>query len=151
VQLSTWINPKKISLSGRSKEFLALYKFLILCFALFGLFGAAFAQVDLGTSPQTKTIQIGKQVQIAADLRNNQDFEQEFAYIVQIQDENGITISLAWITGVLSPAQSFSPSLSWTPSQTGNYEATIFVWESIDNPSALSPTLLLKINVGQEL
>lgn len=115
---------------------------------MLGLFGVAFAQVNLGVGSETKTIEVGKQVQIAADLKNNQDFEQEFAYIVQVQDQNGITVSLAWITGVLSPAQSFSPSLSWTPNETGKYEATIFVWESIDNPSALSPTLSLKINVG---
>jgi len=115
---------------------------------LFGLFGVAFAQVNLGVGSETKTIEVGKQVQIAADLKNNQDFEQEFAYIVQVQDQNGITVSLAWITGVLTPAQSFSPSLSWTPNETGKYEATIFVWESIDNPSALSPTLSLRINVG---
>jgi hypothetical protein len=150
VQLSIWKNPTKISLSGRFQEFLVLYRFAVIGLVLFGLFGASFAQVDIGTNSQTKAI-VGKQVQIAADLKNNQDFEQEFAYIVQVQDENGITVSLAWITGVLTPAQSFSPSLSWTPNQTGKYEATIFVWESIDNPSALSPTLSLKINVGQEL
>jgi predicted secreted hydrolase len=125
-----------------------LYRFALICLVLFGVFGMAFAQVNLDATPQTKTIEVGKQVQIAADLKNNQDFEQEFAYIVQVQDEKGVTVSLAWITGVLSAAQSFSPSLSWTPSEAGNYEATIFVWESIDNPSALSPTLSLKINVG---
>lgn len=122
--------------------------FALIGLVLFGVFGMAFAQVNLDATPQTKTIEVGKQVQIAADLKNNQDFEQEFAYIVQVQDEKGVTVSLAWITGVLSAAQSFSPSLSWTPSEAGNYEATIFVWESIDNPSALSPTLSLKINVG---
>jgi len=148
VQWTTWASPKKISLSIRLEEFLALYRFALIGLALFGIFGMAFAQVNLGAGPQTKTIEVGKQVQIAADLKNNQDFEQQFAYIVQVQDENGVTVSLAWITGELSPAQSFSPSLSWVPSQTGQYEATIFVWESIDNPSALSPTLLLKINVG---
>jgi hypothetical protein len=125
-----------------------LYKIAVTGLVLLGLFGVAFAQVNLGVGSETKTIEVGKQVQIAADLKNNQDFEQEFAYIVQVQDQNGITVSLAWITGVLSPAQSFSPSLSWTPNETGKYEATIFVWESIDNPSALSPTLSLKINVG---
>ncbi len=125
-----------------------MYKIAVTGLVLFGLFGVAFAQVNLGVGSETKTIEVGKQVQIAADLKNNQDFEQEFAYIVQVQDRNGITVSLAWITGVLSPAQSFSPSLSWTPNETGKYEATIFVWESIDNPSALSPTLSLKINVG---
>lgn len=125
-----------------------MYKIAVTGLVLLGLFGVAFAQVNLGVGSETKTIEVGKQVQIAADLKNNQDFEQEFAYIVQVQDQNGITVSLAWITGVLSPAQSFSPSLSWTPNETGKYEATIFVWESIDNPSALSPTLSLKINVG---
>jgi hypothetical protein len=100
-------------------------------------------------STATKSVEVGKQIQIAADLQNNQDIEQDFAYIVQIQEENGVTVSLAWLTGVLEPAQSFSPAISWIPSKAGKYEATIFVWESIDNPSALSPTLSLKINVGQ--
>lgn len=104
--------------------------------------------VQLDSTP-TKSVEVGKQVQIAADLKNNQDFEQEFAYIVQIQDENGVTVSLAWLTGSLEPAQSFSPAISWIPAKAGKYEATIFVWESINNPSALSSTLLLKINVGQ--
>ena len=123
-----------------------MYQYVILGLIVIGLVGAAHAQVTLGSGD--KTVEVGKQVQITADLTNNQDFEQEFAYIVQIQDENGITVSLAWITGNLTPAQSFSPSLSWTPNETGKYEATIFVWESIDNPSALSPTLSLSINVG---
>lgn len=96
-----------------------------------------------------KTIEVGKQIQIAADLKNNQDIKQDFAYIVQIQNEDGVTVSLAWITGTLEPAQSFTPALSWIPNEEGTYEATIFVWESIDNPTALSPTLTLGIDVNQ--
>jgi hypothetical protein len=96
-----------------------------------------------------KTVEVGKQIQIAADLKNNQDIKQDFAYIVQIQNEDGVTVSLAWITGTLEPAQSFTPALSWIPNEEGTYEATIFVWESIDNPSALSPTLTLGIDVSQ--
>lgn len=100
-------------------------------------------------SKSSKTVETGKQIQIAADLQNNQDFEQDFAYIVQIQNENGVTVSLAWLTGTLQPAQSFSPAISWIPNEAGQYEATIFVWESITNPSALSHTLTMAINVGQ--
>jgi len=96
-----------------------------------------------------KTVEVGKQIQIAADLANNQDIKQSFAYIVQIQTDDGVTVSLAWITGSLEPAQSFTPALSWIPSKEGRYEATIFVWENISNPSALSPTLSLSIDVGQ--
>lgn len=94
-----------------------------------------------------KTVETGKQIQIAADLRNNQDIQQKFAYVVQIQNSEDVTVYLAWLTGSLEPAQAFSPAISWIPSEAGNYEATIFVWESIDNPSALSPTLSLSIEV----
>ncbi|HEY8110179.1 MAG TPA: hypothetical protein VIG05_04880 [Candidatus Nitrosotenuis sp.] len=125
-------------------------------FVLFGLlflsianYAYAESPIILGDKQQTKSIEVGKQVQITADLRNNQDMEQDFAYIVQIQNEDGVTVSLSWLTGKLVPAQSFSPALSWTPNETGMYTATIFVWESIDNPSALSPTLSLTLNVGQ--
>lgn len=123
---------------------------LVLTFIALLVVGAAFAEspIQISNTP-AKTVEVGKQIQIAADLTNNQDVEQEFAYIVQIQNEEGVTVSLAWLTGRLAPAQSFSPAISWTPQQTGTFEATIFVWESIDNPSALSPTLSLKINVGQ--
>ncbi len=107
------------------------------------------SQIILGDKQKTKSIEVGKQVQITADLKNNQDVGQDFAYIVQIQNEDGVTISLSWITGKLVPAQSFSPALSWVPNEAGKYSATIFVWESIDNPSALSPTLTLTLNVGQ--
>ncbi len=123
---------------------------LIFAILVLSLIGSAFADspIKMPNTP-TKLIEVGNQVQIATNLQNNQNIEQDFAYIVQIQNENGVTVSLAWITGTLQPAQSFSPAISWIPGETGKYEATIFVWESIDNPSALSPTLFLKINVGQ--
>jgi hypothetical protein len=89
-----------------------------------------------------------QQVQITADLTNGQDREQPFAYLVQIQDEDGVTVSLAWITGSLSAGQSFSPALSWIPTAPGTYTATVFVWESVDNPTALSPPVSVDIDVS---
>ncbi|MEM3065332.1 MAG: hypothetical protein QW177_08160 [Candidatus Nitrosotenuis sp.] len=93
-------------------------------------------------------VSVDQQVQITADLTNGQDREQPFAYLVQIQDEDGVTVSLAWITGSLSAGQSFSPALSWTPTAAGTYTATVFVWESVDNPTALSPTVEVTIDVS---
>jgi len=92
-------------------------------------------------------VSIDQQVQVSADLRSGQDRDQDFAYLVQIQDGNGVTVSLAWITGTLSGGQSFSPALSWIPEQVGVYTATAFVWQSIDNPTALSPPVSTTINV----
>ncbi|MEX0862857.1 hypothetical protein [Nitrosopumilus sp.] len=93
------------------------------------------------------TVSVDQQVQISADLANGQDREQAFAYLVQIQDGNGVTVSLAWITGSLSAGQSFSPALSWIPTEAGTYTATAFVWESVDNPTALSPPVSTTITV----
>ncbi len=92
-------------------------------------------------------ISVDKQVQIVADVTNSQEKIQPFAYLVQIRDENDVTISLAWLTGSLSPKQMLSPALSWIPENPGTYTVTIFVWESIDNPEALSPPLVLQLEV----
>ena len=92
-------------------------------------------------------VSVDQQVQIEADLVNGQDGDQSFAYLVQVQDSDGVTVSLAWITGQLSAGQSFSPALSWIPSASGSYEATVFVWESVDNPTALSDTASVSITV----
>ena len=94
------------------------------------------------------TIPEDKQIQLTADIENQQDEEQEFAFFVQIQDIKKTTVSLSWITGTLTPLQSFSPSQSWIPQNPGTYTATLFVWESLDNPSALSPPLSLEITVS---
>jgi hypothetical protein len=93
------------------------------------------------------SVSVDQQVQLTADLANGQDRDQAFAYLVQIQDGNGVTVSLAWITGSLSAGQSFSPALSWIPTEAGTYTATAFVWESVDNPTALSPPVSTTITV----
>ncbi len=90
---------------------------------------------------------VDKQVMVVADLSNGQDRPQNFAYIVQIQDQNNLVISLSWLTGSLTPGQTFSPALSWTPTVSGMYTIEIFVWESIKNPDALSAPILLSIDV----
>jgi hypothetical protein len=92
-------------------------------------------------------VSVDQQVQLTADLSNGVDKEQAFAYLVQVQDGDGVTVSLAWITGSLSSGQSFSPALSWIPTEAGSYTATAFVWESVDNPTALSPPVSTTITV----
>ena len=93
-------------------------------------------------------VSVDQQVQITADLSSGQDKDQDFAYLIQIQNSDGVTVSLSWIAGTLSSGQSFSPSGSWTPTSAGTYSVTAFVWESIDNPTALSPPLTIDISVN---
>lgn len=93
-------------------------------------------------------VRVNQQIQIVSDLINTQNRDQSFAYLVQIQDINGVSLSLSWITGSLSPNQSMSLSQSWTPPTPGTYTAQIFVWKGITNPDALSPPLNLQIPVS---
>jgi len=108
---------------------------------------AANARVVDAFGASVAEVSVDQQVQIAADVSNGQSKDQAFAYLVQVQDGDGVTVSLAWITGSLTAGQSMSPALSWTPSGSGSYTATVFVWESVDNPTALSPTVSVDIDV----
>ena len=94
------------------------------------------------------TVQVDQQIQIEADIANKQDRDQKFAYLVQIQDNNGVTVSLSWIGGNLTPEQELSSSVSWIPELVGEYTVTAFAWESIANPTALSPPVKTTITVN---
>jgi hypothetical protein len=93
-------------------------------------------------------VMMDQQVQIVSDVTNKVNKDQAFAYLVQIQDNSGITLSLSWITGSLLPNQNMSLSQSWIPKSSGTYTAQIFVWQGVTNPDALSPPLALQIPVS---
>ena len=80
-------------------------------------------------------VAVDQQMLIVCDLANSQDMEQPFAYLAQIKNtynennNDGMTVYLSWITGVLLPGQTLSTSLSWIPQNPGTYDATVYVWE----------------------
>lgn len=99
------------------------------------------------TGKSVDKVSANQQIQIVSDVTNQENRDQSFAYLVQIQDNNGITVSLSWITGAMAPKQTLNLGQSWAPTAAGTYTAQIFVWESINNPNALSPPLSLQIQV----
>lgn len=126
-------------------------KFLMLSVLLIATsVGFAFAEpVTTQVSSNEKIHFVDEQIMITADITNNQDVAQNFAYLTQVKNDDDIVISLSWLTGSLTPRQSFSPAQSWTPTESGVYHIQVFVWESIDNPEALSPPLSMTINVSE--
>ena len=110
--------------------------------------GFAFAEpVSTEIPSEEKTHYVDEQIMIVADISNNQDVPQNFAYLTQVKNDKDVVISLSWLTGSLSPRQSFSPAQSWTPTEPGTFHIQVFVWEGIDNPEALSPPLTMTVNV----
>ena len=93
-------------------------------------------------------ISANQSLQITADLQNNTIKDQAFTYLVQIRDANGITVHLAWITGILAAGQTLSPSLSWSSQISGMYDATMFVWRSVNDPVSLSNPVSLTVDIA---
>ena len=91
---------------------------------------------------------IGSQILVQSTITNSQEKKQSFAYIVQIKDVNGVTVSLSWVSGELPASEQLSVAQSWIPEATGEHVAEVFVWESIDRPTALSPVRTTTIIVS---
>ena len=101
-------------------------------------------------SPLGTSINVDQQVQISADVMNNQEKSQKIAYLVQVKDEAGYVVSVGWVVGVeLNPQQEFTQSISWIPKESGKFTAEIFVWEGFPvNHNALSDYTSIQINVS---
>jgi len=98
--------------------------------------------------PVGNNVNVDQQIQISADITNNQKKSQNFVYFVQIKDKAGFVVSLGWISGQLTPDQKLNPSLSWVPNIPDVFTAEIFVWEGLINHSALAEYTTLQINVS---
>jgi len=98
--------------------------------------------------PIGNNVNVDQQIQISADVTNNQEKSQKFFYLVQIKDKTDFVVSLGWISGELNPHQKFSPSLSWSPEKSGEFTAEIYVWEGLINHKALTEYIMLQINVS---
>jgi len=82
---------------------------------------------------------INEQIQIVGMIRNNQNYDQSFVYIIQVRDQDRIVVSLSWIQGELTSNQSLELSQSWVPTVAGNYTIETFVWNSLKDQTTLSP------------
>lgn len=106
--------------------------------------------VNAFRAPLGNSINVDQQVQIAADVINNQEQSQKISYLVQVKNEGGFVVSIGWIVGIeLNPHQKFEPSLSWIPKEAGKFTAEIYVWDGFPiNNAALTEYAILQINVS---
>ena len=93
---------------------------------------------------------VDQQILLASDIANDQNHNQNFVWIAQVTDKDKKTQALSWINGTLDAQSSFSPTTSWIPTIAGDYRVVFFVWESIANPTALSPPIELDFTVAKE-
>ena len=81
---------------------------------------------------------VNEEIKVSMDFANNSDESQPFAYILQIKNETGVTISISHVNGLLGSGQSLDQTLSFTPDETGIYTAEKFLWSNLDSPVPLT-------------
>src|SRR5574342_165184 len=80
----------------------------------------------------------GQQLQVVAEIKNKQDYDQPFVYLVQIKDSTGAVMALSWFKGSLTIDQKLNVSQFWSPTEPDTYTVETFVWRSLDNPVPLA-------------
>lgn len=94
---------------------------------------------------------IGKPVLLNLSLTNRYDTEESVVAITEVRDAEGITWYLAWQGTTLDENGNSTMSVSWLPTEAGEYEIRSFAVDSVEPGSidAVSPvytsrTLLVK-------
>ena len=99
--------------------------------------------------PVGNNVNVDQQIQISADITNNQEKSQKFNYLVQVKDSNDFVVKVTWFSGELNPHQKWNTSVFWVPQEAGEYIAEVFVWEGFPiNHNALAEYTELQISVS---
>ena len=100
---------------------------------------------NLGNQIQSFTP--NNQIQVVGTINNDTIFKQKFVFLIQIKNESNSVVSISWIQGELSSNQKLDVSQSWIPKTSGQYSIETFVWDSLQDPIALSPSLSKMVTI----
>ena len=89
--------------------------------------GAAFASSEKG-----------EKVTLSYAFRNYQQKIQPYYFIVQIVDDNDMTIGLQFVSGELAKGEIAVIEQTWTPENAGAYSIKVFIWDDLEMPSPLT-------------
>jgi hypothetical protein len=92
-----------------------------------------------GSGQPVMQAKVGQQLVIAGSFINQQPTAQNYVFIVQAVDQNGVATDLKYQLGTAQSGETVSVTNSWTPLETGMYTINVFIWDGIsDAPSPLS-------------
>ena len=90
------------------------------------------------------SVEVDQQVQITSTATNNNSFNHDFVYHIQVKEIIGHE---AWITGELQSDRTTDLALSWIPEKPGTYTVHISLFDYIDDKNKLVPSGIMKIIV----
>jgi hypothetical protein len=80
---------------------------------------------------------VGTSLTLSTTLANNNDQLQPFVVLIEVRDNNGVTVFLALQSGVLDPSGTRDVGLLWQPNQAGTFEVRTFAITSVSGEADL--------------
>ena len=102
---------------------------------------------------------MGQQAIIRVTFHNQNAVDQPFVIIVEVRDEDGVTVYLAYQSNKLAAGKNYTMGVSWIPTEFCNadiattchstYQIRRFVVDSLENPTVLTLVDTLNVPVTQ--
>lgn len=107
------------------------------------------SQISLsdGSGKPMTSFHVDHQMQIVGSITNEQNFDQDFIYLIQVKDDKNSVVSISWIAGTLTGTQNLDVSQSWIPKKTGTYFIESYVWASLENQIPLSEPQKISLSI----
>jgi hypothetical protein len=89
----------------------------------------------------------GKQTVLSIAITNQNDNPQPLVQLVEVRDESGVTVFLAWQSMEAGPSSQTDIGVSWTPARPGDYQIRTFTVSGFENPQVLSAVQATDITI----
>lgn len=83
-------------------------------------------------------ITVGKQVTISRSFSPIVESPRQFLALFEIRDSNGVSVYIAWHTGIVNPENDVVVGVSWMPEEVDEYDIRTFLISNWTNPEVLS-------------
>lgn len=96
---------------------------------------------------------VGKQISLIATIaadQSGQFDDVQFIAIVEVRNEDDITVDIQWQSGSLSAVEDNELSFSWKPTLPGTFSARMLVISSFESPELLSATPSASLEVAKD-
>jgi len=87
---------------------------------------------------ELEKVETGQQVVLSSQLQNNNFASLPFVSIIEVRDDSGVTVFLAWQTGTVAGSGQTEVGVSWTPEMQGHFSLRTFVMSDLSNSQVLS-------------
>ncbi|MGH9991050.1 MAG: hypothetical protein ACREAZ_00170, partial [Nitrososphaera sp.] len=113
--------------------------------------GGAAAEVTpigaTGDSGSTGPLRVGSSVTLSTMIERDGDAEQPYMVIIEVRNDDGITVFLAAVDASLTLNSNSTIQASWTPEVSGSYELRTFVISSFDEGLVLSEVVMSQTTI----